>query len=219
MCDALEVSPAGYYAWREPARQRPAAAARRPARGDPGHPRRGQGPLRQPAHPRRAGGPRARLLRQHRGQAHARQRHRGQDGAEVPLHHRLQPRPAGGREPPGPAVRPRRGRTRPGWRTSPTSRPARAGCTWRPSRTCTRGGWSAGRWPSTMDSRLVVDALEMAVQRRLPGRGAAGALGPGQPVRQRALPTPAGQARDHVQHEPAWRTAGTTRRWRASSPR
>ena len=46
----------------------------------------------------------------------------------------------------GSSSRPRR--TRPGWRTSPTSRRARAGCTWPPSRTCTRGRSSAGRWPS-----------------------------------------------------------------------
>src|SRR5262249_44562947 len=45
--------------------------------------------------------------REHRGQADAGQRHRGQDGAAVPPHHRLGPRPARGRQPPGPAVRSR----------------------------------------------------------------------------------------------------------------
>ena len=50
------------------------------------------------------------------------------------------------------------------------------------------------------------------------GRRAAGPLRPRQPVRQRALPTPPGQPRDHVQHEPPGATAGTTPRWRAFSP-
>ena len=42
-------------------------------------------------------------------------------------------------DPPGPNRR--------GARTSPTSRPARGGCTWPWSRTCSAGWWSAGRWP------------------------------------------------------------------------
>ena len=36
-------------------------------------------------------------------------------------------------------------RTANGWRTSPTSGPPRAGCTWQPCSTCSRGVWSAGR--------------------------------------------------------------------------
>ena len=39
--------------------------------------------------------------------------------------------------------------TRRGWRTSASSRRARAGCTSRSWRTCTRGGSWAGRWPTT----------------------------------------------------------------------
>ena len=76
-------------------------------------------------------------------------------------------------------------------------------------------GWSmAGH----MESRLVVDALEMAVRKSPARRGAAGALGPGQPVRQRALPAPPGEARDRVQHEPSGQLLGQRRRWRSSSP-
>jgi putative transposase len=56
-------------------------------------------------------------------------------------------------------------------------------------------GWSMG---PRIDSRLVVDALEMALARR----GARRPLGPGEPVRQRALPRAAGPPRDHLQHEP-----------------
>ena len=40
-------------------------------------------------------------------------------------------------------------RTRPGRRTSPTSRRGRGSCTSRTSRTCTRGGSSGGRWLTT----------------------------------------------------------------------
>src|SRR5262249_26465561 len=36
----------------------------------------------------------------------------------------------------------------PWWRTLPTPGPGRGGCTWPPSRTCSRGGWWAGRWPT-----------------------------------------------------------------------
>ena len=57
-------------------------------------------------------------------------------------------------------------------------------------------GWSMA---DEMESRLVVDALGMADRRRLPGEGLL-ALGPGQPVRQRALPTPR-RAWDRMQHE------------------
>ena len=46
------------------------------------------------------------------------------------------------------AVPPRRP-TSSGSPTSPTSERGRAGCTWPPSRTPSRGGSSAGRWPTT----------------------------------------------------------------------
>ena len=65
----------------------------------------------------------------------------------------------------------RRPRIGPGRPTSPTSRPARAGSTWRPWRTSYSRrivGWSMG---SRIDSRLVVDALEMALAGRRPGEG------------------------------------------------
>ena len=45
--------------------------------------------------------------------------------------------------------RPDRSEPRPGRRTSPTSRRGRGSCTSRTSRTCTRDGSSAGRWPTT----------------------------------------------------------------------
>ena len=64
-----------------------------------------------------------------------------------------------------------RGPTNAGWRILPISRPARAGCTWRWSRISYSRrvvGWSLA---DNMESRLVVDALEMAVTRRLPGEG------------------------------------------------
>ena len=87
------------------AAERQDAATRGPDRRHQGHPRRGEGPLRQPADPRRAGGPGApccvntvaRLMRT-RGD-------RRQDEAEVPLHDRLEPRPPGGRERAGSPVR------------------------------------------------------------------------------------------------------------------
>ena len=203
LCETLEVSPAGYYAWRQRPRQRAAATARRPPRGDPGHPRRGQGPLRQPTHPRRTGGPRPGLLRQHRRQADAGQRHcrpkrRGSSAVrttdsnhDLPVAENLLDRqfdPAAANE---------------AWVADITYIPTREGWLYLAavedlySRRVV--GWSMA---DHMESRLVVDALEMAVQRRLPGRRAAGALRSRQPVRQRTLPTPPGQARHHVQHEP-----------------
>ena len=130
-----------------------------------------------------------------------RPRHRGQDGAEVPLHHRLQPPPAGGGQHAGPAVR-RRGPNE-AWVADITYIPTREGWLYLAavedlySRRVV--GWSMA---DHMESRLVVDALEMAVRAALARRRAAGPLRPRQPVRQRPLPTPPGQARDHVQHEP-----------------
>ena len=91
LCETLEVSTAGYYAWR----QRPTSAQqqRRDAlvveiraihaevKARYGSPR---------IHAELAG-PRSGLLRQHRGQTDARPRHRGKDRQEVPLHDGLQP--------------------------------------------------------------------------------------------------------------------------------
>ena len=217
LCDALEVSPAGYYAWRD-ARQRPAAAPRRPARGDP----RPSTPRSRPATAARASTPSwrpaahdccvntvAKLMRDNGIRAKTARKFRctTDSNHDLPVADNVLDRQF---DPEAPNER--------GWRTSPTSRRGRAGCTWPPWRTSTRGGWSAGRWPSTMESRLVVDALEMAVAAAPAGRGAAGALGPGQPVRQRALPTPPGRHGIDVQHERRRPTAGTTRRWRAFSP-
>ena len=148
------------------------AAATRLGRGDPGDPCRGQGPLRQPTHPRRAGGTRPRLLRQHRGQADAGQRHPGQDRTEVPLHdHGLQPRLARGGERPGPAVRPPRLPMR-SWVADITYIPTRRGLALPGGR---RGSLlAAGR--RLVDGRPHGEppggrCLELAVQRRLPGEG------------------------------------------------
>ena len=171
MCRVLDVSPGGYYAWRGRPREPPGAAARGPGRRDQGRPRRGQGPLRQPADPRRAGRPGRALLRQHRGQADARARDRRQDEAEVPLHDRLEPRPPRGRERRWTGSSSRRRPNGPGRPTSPTSRPARAGCTWRPWRTCTRGGSSAGRWPSGSTAGWWSTPWRWPSPRRLPGEG------------------------------------------------
>ena len=58
-------------------------------------------------------------------------------------------------------------------------------------------GWSMA---ATTESRLVVDALELAGPPPSRGR-AARALGPREPVRERALPTRPHRGRDRVQHE------------------
>ncbi len=60
-------------------------------------------------------------------------------------------------------------------------------------------GWSMAEH---MESRLVVDALADGGAATSARRGTAGALRPRQPVRQRPLPTPPGSARDRLQHEP-----------------
>jgi putative transposase len=110
------------------------------------------------------------MLREHGGQADASARGRRQDEAEVPLHDRLEPRPPGGRERRGPAVR--AGGADQVWTADITYIPTREGWLYLAavedlySRQIV--GWSMG---SRIDSRLVVDALEMAVSRRLPGVG------------------------------------------------
>ena len=66
-------------------------------------------------------------------------------------------------------------------------------------------GWSMG---TRIDSRLVVDALEMAISRRSPGERPGSPFRPGEPVCQRPLPEAAGQPWDHLQHEPAGELLG-----------
>ena len=68
-------------------------------------------------------------------------------------------------------------------------------------------GWSMG---SPIDSRLVVDALEMALARRQPGEGLV-VHRPGGPVCQRPLSGIAGPAWDHLQHEPSGQRLGQRR--------
>ena len=70
-------------------------------------------------------------------------------------------------------------RARPTWRgarTSPTSRPAKAGCTWRRCSISGRAGCSATRWPSTCAPSSSLDALGMAVAAR--GGDVAGVIAP-----------------------------------------
>ena len=202
LCDTLEVSTAGYYAWRD--RPTSARQERRDAlvaeiravhaevKARYGSPR---------IHAELAARGRdccvntvAKLMRDNGIRAKTARKFR--------QHDRLQPRPARGREPPGPPLRPRgtkrtlgggrhvhpdpRGLAVPGRRRGPVLPRV--------------VGWSMA---DHMQSRLVVDALELAVQRRLPDEGAAGALRPRQPVRRRTLSAPPGPARHRVQHEPA----------------
>ena len=75
-------------------------------------------------------------------------------------------------------------------------------------------GWSMSE---RIDGRLVVDALEMAVARRLPGAGLVAHSDRGSRYAGEHYPAAAGGPWDRVQHEPARRTAGTTRRWSGSS--
>ena len=170
LCETLEVSTTGYYAWRQRPRQPTPATTGRSSSLRSGRPRRGQVLLRQSPHPRRTGRARSRLLRQHGRQAHPRYGIAAKTEPKVPLHdHVLEPRLACGRQPPGSAVRarPQRGLD---WRTLLTSRHARVGCTWPLSRISIRGGLSAGPWPINGEP-FVVDALELAVQRRWPAKG------------------------------------------------
>ena len=66
-------------------------------------------------------------------------------------------------------------------------------------------GWSMA---STMTSRLVVDAFEMAEAGASAGSRFGDALGPGQPVRERAPPSCAGGNGGGVQHERAGELLG-----------
>ena len=128
----LEVSRSGYYAWRERpasrARQRRAGAGRQ----DPGRcttRTAGSTAARGCIRPWR---PRARsvcentvakIMRERQIRAKTKTQVRAPD-------HRQRPRPAGGAQPAGPAVRGRRAQPQVGRRTSRTSPPTRAGCTW-----------------------------------------------------------------------------------------
>src|SRR5262249_54218879 len=60
-------------------------------------------------------------------------------------------------------------------------------------------GWSMA---DRLESRLVVDALALAVERRVPGGGPLAPSDPGSPDPRRPYPPPPGQARHHLQHEP-----------------
>ena len=140
MCDALEVSESGYYAWaaRPASPGRAAAAASWSAaieaihaevKGRYGSPRmtaelnaRGHACSENTV---------AKLMRDHGIRAKA--------AEAVRPHDRLAARPAGGRRTSWTGTSTRPGRTRPGRRTSPTSRRPRGGCTWRWSRTCSAG--------------------------------------------------------------------------------
>ena len=150
LCETLEVSPAGYYAWRQ---ARPPALSSNDAtpsswRSGPSTPRS------RPATAAHASMPSWRPA--------------ATTAASTPSPNSCVTTASGPRRPGSSAARPRtptttcpwprtfstgsstpRPPTSRGWRTSPTSRLVRAGCTWPPSRICTRGGSSAGRWPST----------------------------------------------------------------------
>ena len=171
MCRVLRVSARRLLRLAGEAAEQPGGRARGPGRRDQGHPRRGQGPLRQPADPRRAGRPGRALLREHRGQADAPSTgsppRRGGSSAARPtrtttarwprtsLDRRFEP------EAPNRA-----------WTADITYIPTGEGWLYLAavedlySRRIV--GWSMG---ARIDSRLVVDALEMAVARRLPGEG------------------------------------------------
>ena len=139
MCDALEVSESGYYAWaaRPTSRGRAAAAASWSRRS-----RRIHAEVKG-----RYGSPRMTAELNARGHACSEN-----TVAELMRDHGIRaktprrfvrttdsrPRPAGGRERPRPGVRPP-GPNEPGARTSRTSRRPRGGCTWRWSRTCSAG--------------------------------------------------------------------------------
>ena len=147
MCDVLEVSPAGYYAWRSRPESRRSAANRalindikrvhHDARGRYGSPRihvelkaQGRGASR---------GRIERLMRRH-GIRAIMARPRWVRTTTAATICRPPPTCWSGTSRPQP-------RTRFGSPTSPTSRPIRAGSIWLPSWTSTAAGSSAGRWP------------------------------------------------------------------------
>ena len=103
---------------------------------------------------------------------------RAQDLSSLSGHHdRLPALPADGGQRLDRQFQPSNG-IKPGRRTSPTFQPTRAGCTWRWSKTCTRGRSSAGRWPS--------ESTANSSRRRWNGAGARTAWrGPAGPQRPR----------------------------------
>ena len=134
-----------------------AAEPRRPAprparRGDPRGPPREPRHLRLAARPPGAEGPRRPVLREHRGQADEGRGSALQGPATVRgQDHRQPTRPPRGRETSWTASSTPIVPTRSGRPTSPTSRRPRAGSTWRWCSTCSRGGWWAGRRPTTCE--------------------------------------------------------------------
>ena len=171
MCQVLEVSTGGYYAWRRRPAIGPPGSGARPWSPRSGDPRGGQGPLRQPAHPRRAGGHGAsaccvntvaKLMREAGIAAKTKRKFRcttdsnhDRPVAENVLDRQFEP------EAPNQV-----------WVADITYIPTREGWLYLAavedlySRRVV--GWSMAE---RIDSRLVVDALEMAVSRRLPGEG------------------------------------------------
>ena len=154
-----------------PARQPRRAEAAGFGGGDRGGPRRGQGPLRQPADDRRVERPRPRLLGEHRGEAHAGPRDSARKSPRrlvrtTDSNHRL---PVAANlldrdfNPVGPNE---------AWGADITDIPTGEGWLYLAvvedlfSRMIV--GWSMAE---SMESRLVVDALEMAIARRRPETG------------------------------------------------
>ena len=143
-------------------------------------------------------------------------RDRRQDQAEVPVYHRLEPRPPRRRECPGSPVRAGGGRPGLGGRhhVRPDARGVAGPGAVEDLHSRRIVGWSTSE---RIDSRLVVDALEMAIARRLPAEGS-------WPTPIRAVSTPAstttGSCRPTGSRAACagGRTAGTTRLSNRSSP-
>ena len=77
-------------------------------------------------------------------------------------------------------------------------------------------GWSMS---SSMTAQLVIDALLMAVWRRGKPKELLHHSDQGSQYTSEDFQRLLAEHGDHLQHEPARRRAGTTRRWRASSRR
>ena len=212
LCDVLEVSRSGYYAWTRRPPSPTAAASRATRRADPPGPRGEPRDLRLAARPPGPEGPGRRLLREHRGQADAGR------AASVPRR--------GGGSSSGP---PTAATTTPSPRTSWTasSIPIDRDEVWAADITyvptaegwlylavvldlCSRRvvGWATA---DHLRAELACDALRMALAHRRPEGGAAAPQRPRRAVRQRRLPGPPGRARDRAEHEPHRATATTTR--------
>ena len=150
LCRLVGVAASGFYAW---LRRRPGRRRRgRPTGGrkDRGDLRRQPAHLRQPARARRAAGGGRPDRPQAGGAADARDGPRRPPAAAAVAAHDRQPaRPPGRAEPARPELRGRAAGHGLAGRHLATSRPARAGCTWPPSRTWPRARSSAGAWPTT----------------------------------------------------------------------